>query len=158
MLVLLDIDGTLSDHNHRLHFVTKGKKDWNSFFSAMIDDKPTALCKFLESMNIQSHHCPVVVTGRPEKYRDITEKWLFTYCPFVFYERDEYESNTLGIDLHMRKDGDFRSDYIIKEEMLKNHIIPLYGKPDIVFDDRMEVIEMWRRNGLNVCQVLPLHD
>jgi len=47
-------------------------------------------------------------------------------------------------DLIMRKSGDFRSDVIIKPELIK----PFADKIEILFDDRDGVVDMWRKNGL----------
>jgi hypothetical protein len=47
----------------------------------------------------------------------------------------------------MRADKDFRADHIVKEEMLSflrssgNEIL-------FVVDDRQQVVDMWRRNGV----------
>jgi hypothetical protein len=51
----------------------------------------------------------------------------------------------------MRKDGDFRADYIVKQEILDAHI----PKDRVLFvlDDRQQVVDMWRRNGLMCFQV-----
>ncbi|MDP6730468.1 MAG: tyrosine-type recombinase/integrase, partial [SAR324 cluster bacterium] len=37
---IVDIDGTISDPAHRLHFVKTGKKDWKAFFEAIPNDPP----------------------------------------------------------------------------------------------------------------------
>ena len=51
----------------------------------------------------------------------------------------------------MRKDGDFRADYIVKQEIYDMHI---KGKNVLfVMDDRQQVVDMWRRNGLKCFQV-----
>jgi hypothetical protein len=50
--------------------------------------------------------------------------------------------------LYMRKANDFRSDDIVKQEILKEMISVWGCKPDMVFDDRKRVVDMWRRNGI----------
>jgi len=54
--------------------------------------------------------------------------------------------------LFMRPDGDFRADNIVKQEIYDTHI---KGKHDVLFvmDDRQQVVDMWRRNGLTCFQV-----
>jgi hypothetical protein len=53
----------------------------------------------------------------------------------------------------MRKEGDYRSDDIIKKELL-DEIVADFGKvPNIVFDDRPRVVKMWRENGVFVADV-----
>lgn len=84
--------------------------------------------------------CEIIITsGRSDKYREQTEKWLSRY----------------GVDykmLLMRSHGDMRKDAIIKEEMYRANI---KGKFNVAFvlDDREQVVEMWRSLGLTCFQV-----
>ena len=43
MFIIVDIDGTIADCSHRLHYIKGEKKDWNSFFKAAGKDKPKNL-------------------------------------------------------------------------------------------------------------------
>lgn len=79
----------------------------------------------------------VIVTGREEKFRDITEKWLERHLGN--YDR-----------LHMRRDGDFRSDVIVKRELFESQIQSAY-EVQFVVDDRDRVVEMWRHELGLVC-------
>ena len=36
-IVLCDIDGTVANNDHRQHYL-EGKKDWDGFFSELIND------------------------------------------------------------------------------------------------------------------------
>ncbi len=137
MKIVFDMDGTLADLTHRRHFVETKPKDWRSFFAACKDDAPiphviTVLNDLSEMNEIE------VWSGRPERCRSATEKWLYDH---------------VGAEmppLRMRADGDYRADDIVKEEFLGK-----YGKPDLVFDDRDRVVAMWRRNGIPCFQVAP---
>ena len=43
MKIVCDIDGTIANLSHRLHFIQPeegGKKDWDSFFAGVSDDEP----------------------------------------------------------------------------------------------------------------------
>lgn len=40
MIYIFDIDGTLADLSHRLHFIQKKPADWDGFFAACSDDAP----------------------------------------------------------------------------------------------------------------------
>jgi len=53
---------------------------------------------------------------------------------------------------YIRPEGDCRKDTLIKEEIYDNHI---KGKYNVlgVFDDRDQVVHMWRHLGLTVFQV-----
>jgi hypothetical protein len=134
---LMDIDGTLADISHRLHYIQKDPKDWDGFFDACSGDAPIGhmidLCRSLAQFS------PIVfVSGRSERCRADTKTWL-----------DEY---SLYGDLYMRKDGDHRPDYQVKKELL-DRIRADGFEPRMVFEDRAQVVEMWRENGIPCAQV-----
>jgi hypothetical protein len=52
----------------------------------------------------------------------------------------------------MRKADDYRKDSIIKKEIYDNDIFPRYNVL-FVYDDRNQVVEMWRGLGVKVFQV-----
>lgn len=134
--VIFDIDGTLANCNHRRHFVdgTDGAKDFDAFYDAIehdtINDKIHQMCNmyFMNDWHI------IICTGRPEKYRAITEQWLSSHG--VFYK-----------ELMMRHDERrFDPDYLVKQDMLNE----IRKVRDVHFacDDRNQVVEMWRSNGV----------
>ena len=57
-------------------------------------------------------------------------------------------------DLFMRNEKDYRSDAIVKVELL-NGIKALYGTPWLWFDDRQQVVDAIRAQGVRVMQVAP---
>jgi len=136
-IVICDIDGTLADVSHRVHYINGNKKNWTKFFDSMVHDTKRENTAQLLDLTYKDH--PVVlVTGRPETHREQTEKWL--------------EDNNINYyKLIMRDSNDWRPDYIVKEEILKSY----FNIDDIemVIDDRKSVISMWRRNGLKVINV-----
>lgn len=135
--IIIDIDGTLANIDHRTHFVTgEGKKDWKSFFAAMSDD---ALNYPVWMMAMGYSQKKILVSGRSEEYRTQTEEWLKKY-------HFTYDA------LFMRKQGDYREDSIVKEEIYREHIAPFYNVL-IVLDDRDRVVKMWRSLGLHCWQV-----
>jgi hypothetical protein len=69
----------------------------------------------------------------------LTEDWL------KFYDIDYNQ-------LIMRRTGDTRKDSIIKEEIFWEQIEPHYNVI-AVFDDRDQVVKMWRSLGLKCLQV-----
>ena len=136
--VVFDMDGTIANVDHRLHHITNGKKDWDAFSAGCVDDTPNGnITALLSGMRTLGYRI-VIATGRFEAYRPQTEKWL--------------KDNLIWPhDLFMRPDGDYRLDYEVKEDMLRDLQI---GRDNILFvvDDRASVVEMWRRNGLTVLQ------
>jgi len=85
-----------------------------------------------------------LVTGRPKTSKDgkevrkKTEAWLREKG--VYYNK-----------LIMREEGDFRPDTEVKEEILEEQ---LPDPEDILFaiDDREDIAEMWRSNGITCLQ------
>ena len=142
--VIVDIDGTIADPAHRRHFVTTSPKNWKAFFAAVGEDAPiTPVINVVKSCRIAGAAI-IFVTGRPESTRDDTEKWLKDAAGLE--GQFDYEA------VFMRQDDDFRSDDIVKEEIL-DYIIDQGFEPTIVFDDREKVVAMWRRRGLICAQV-----
>lgn len=138
--VIFDIDGTLAIIEHRREKLKNGlRKDWDSFFMAMEEDQLNIPIKEIYDLFYDSKKYKIViVSGRPERYREITKSWLRSHD--IFYD-----------NLYMRKDGDRRSDVEVKQDIL-THLVS--GGYDIVFsiDDRDSVVEMWRKNGITCLQ------
>lgn len=135
-VVIVDIDGTLADCNHRLAHAHS--KNWSKFFSPelLLADQPIEPMIRLCNALVQEFEI-MLVTGRPESTRRSTERWLLLHgCAY-----DE---------LMMRKDGDYRADHEIKSE-----ILDAIGPERVVaaYEDRRRVVEMWRARGILCCQV-----
>lgn len=139
--IIIDIDGTLADCEHRRHHVEN--KDWNSFYAAMADDKPNKWCWELAFGMENRGYVILLVSGRPAEWRDTTLKWLENSGINFNFPEDTI--------LFMRKSGDFRKDSIIKEEIFRFEIEPHF---DVLFcvDDRKQVVDMWRSIGLTCLQ------
>jgi hypothetical protein len=54
----------------------------------------------------------------------------------------------------MRRVGDRRPDYIVKAELL-DQILRDGFSPSMAFDDRDQVVAMWRERGVPCAQVAP---
>lgn len=143
-VVIVDLDGTLCNIDHRLHFVKKeeGKKpDWKNFFANISGDDVNQWCASLID-GIQEKRCPVIyVSGRPDNYRKETQQWL-----------NENSLNT-GY-LFMRNRHDSRKDSIAKEIILDFEILTRW-KPLFAIDDRLSVTQMWRSRGIVCLQCAP---
>lgn len=137
---IVDIDGTISDSRHRLHFVRPPegtKKDYEAFHSRCGEDPVIpSMCKMVAAL--ANDGCVILVTGRPETYRDITMEWL--------------DDNGFAYDgLHMRPVGDNRPAAEFKLGVLRE----LQAKGHDVFlaiEDQASVVAMWRANGVHCLQ------
>ncbi len=136
--VIFDIDGTLADNIQRQKILKKDKHNWKEFFSNMGDDIPHE--KVLELYRVirnSGSYKMIIVTARPEEYKTITEQWLL-------WNGIEYDA------LYMRSSNDYRSDALVKSELLKK--IQQTLSISFVFDDRSSVVKMWREAGLTCFQ------
>lgn len=138
-LVIFDIDGTLADISERVHHIRRKPKNWNAFIAGMAQDKAIhsmiRLCNILYASGLRIILC----SGRNEKNRPETVEWLAKH----------------GVNYHellLRQDEDFRSDAIVKREILQG-----FDKSKILFvvEDRSRVVEMWRAEGLVCLQPAP---
>ena len=105
------------------------------------DDTPHDDVIFLAKLLHEQGHTVIVCSGRGSEHRDVTEAWLSKHG--VPYH-----------GLYMRPARDSRRDDIIKYELLEQ-IRAEHGEPYMAFDDRDQVVAMWRANGVRCMQVQP---
>lgn len=166
MDVIFDIDCTLANPAHRLHFIkdmaywtcTEGKPpkpDWASFMHIDQVSKDTAIVpawEILYSLLCTSNRV-IFITGRSEDQRQMTYDWLTDlsceYRSLAIWEMQRLNSMPT---IYMRKSGDRRPSHIVKEEGLMAARADGFN-PTLVFEDRADDTAMWRRNGLFCCQV-----
>lgn len=144
-VILFDIDGTVADLRHRLHYIEGDKKNYDKFFEAL--DKDTVYQDALELFRILRAYYPIIFcTGRMNTYRDSTYKWLIESGFANFAGYPDFEG------LYMRPEGDTRPDYIVKKELLSKIRSDGY-EPWLVVEDRQTVVDMWREEGLTCLQI-----
>lgn len=139
--IIVDIDGTLSDLRHRLHHVTGPRRDWDRFFALVGEDQPIEATRTLVRALYTDEDAPriILVSGRPERTRGDTKTWLVQH--------------RIGFDhLYMRRDGDHRTDSIVKREILAEIRAEGFA-PILAIDDRDSIIEVWRSEGIPVFKV-----
>lgn len=131
---VLDIDATLSDTRHRLHFLERRPKDWDGFFAAGKDDGPLQDGLVIAGSLARGHDI-VYLTGRPERLRKDTEDWLRRH-------------GLPGGRLLMRRDGDRRPSVVMKLGLLRR----LAGerKVAILVDDDIAVCKAAEKAGFAV--------
>ena len=132
--IICDIDGTLADLHHRVHHVQGGRKDWPAFFATMQDDLLIEPIANLVTTIHADGTAVLLVSGRPENYRDATEAWLSK-------QGIPYDG------LYMRPADDQRPDHIVKSQLLDGILADGY-EITLVIDDRPSVVAMWRERGL----------
>ena len=157
--VIFDIDGTLANNSHRQHLIASSqvKADWPAFYEAADKDTPIQSVVSLLRMCWGLGYRVTICTGRPEEYRELTVTWLKHHI-------------IPHHDLFMKADGDNRVDHEVKREILYRDIldwadgfgdnkvvrVPGHELPrhNIVFvvDDRQQVVDMWRTEGLTCLQ------
>jgi hypothetical protein len=144
-VVIMDIDGTLANAEHRLHLLgrlhdpkVETPPDWKAFLAAAKDD--VAHREIVELNNAMSERALVfVVTGRNARDEGMTRAWL----------RD---SNVLYDRLYMRGVEDRRCDTEVKREIL-DHIRGEGFEVLFAVEDRKRVTAMWREAGVRCLQV-----
>jgi predicted kinase len=133
--IILDIDGTMANIDHRLHYMKQPKKNWAGFFADISKDSVNEWCRQI-ACRFQDNYEIIMCSGRGDNLRKETEYWL--------------SKHQIPHDhLLMRHRQDHRADYIIKEIIYEFEIKPKF---DVLFtvDDRKQVVDIWRKHGL-VC-------
>lgn len=129
--VIFDIDGTLAVMGDRSPY--DGAAVWKDTVNK---DVHTAL----NNAELAGYSI-VILSGRDEVYREVTEKWLADngiYFDFLFMRPTEQ--------------GNKREDSIIKYELFNKHIRERFDVAG-VYDDRHRVLRMWRKLGLTTFHV-----
>lgn len=142
-VVICDIDGTIADTTHRQHFVDvkeDEKKDWKGFFGAMGEDTVREDTKKTLMGHAAAGRTIIFMSARPEKYKDVTERWL------------NRNFLTFAYTVIMRSDMDKRPDTEVKRDMFEKYF-PDKSVVHAVYDDRPSVIRLWKELGLNVIDV-----
>jgi heterodisulfide reductase subunit B len=85
-------------------------------------------------------HEIVIVSARNERHREVTEHQL------------KQNFGVFWSHMFLRPDDSFEPDNQFKQRVL-DELIKADWKPDMVFDDRDQVVEMWRANGIQCFQV-----
>lgn len=142
MDIIFDIDGTLADCSHRLHWIQSKPKNWNAFFAGMALDAPIEPTITIAQSLFNSDNNLIFCTGRPISHYGITQAWLEKHVG----------DWTLACPLYMRPSGDHRPDYEIKA-LLAAKMLADGLNPKVAFEDRQQVVDMWRRSGIICYQV-----
>jgi hypothetical protein len=141
MVVIIDIDNTLSDSTWREELIKE--QGWDAFHAAGKDDEPIkAMVKLISALCDSSQITEIVaLTARPEKWRAQTMLWLVT--------------NEIYVDeLIMRPDNDFAPSRTLKVKLAKEQMADRWDQVGLIIDDREDVITAFRAEGKTCLQVM----
>lgn len=128
---IVDIDGTLAD----MSACGRGPFDW-----ARVGEDTMVHDVIRVVLNLQSlGHTIIFMSGRDAVCRSETTQWLL-------------DAGFTVNHLYMRPEGDMRKDSIVKHELFNRNVRDQFNVLG-VFDDRNQVVKMWRAIGLTVFQV-----
>lgn len=131
--LICDLDGTLALMGDRNPFEPETVED------DLLND-PIANILHVYSQQKEFPIQLIFVTGRFERYREQTQRWLQKHGISEYL-------------LFMRPDGDMRKDIVLKREHYERSI---EGKYEVLFvlEDRDQTVRMWRKElGLTCLQV-----
>jgi phosphoserine phosphatase len=140
-VIVFDIDGTLANIEHRRGFVASKPKNFKAFVAAIPLDTPHEEIVFLAQTFHALGNRVVLCSGRGEEEREVTVKQMEDFG--VKFDK-----------LFMRSAKDYRKDSLVKVELLAQ-IREEFGEPFLWFDDRQQVVDAIREQGVKVCQVAP---
>lgn len=130
-LAVFDVDGVLADVTHRLHHLRARPQRWERFFQTA--DRDPLLDEVADRLRAAlAEHDVVYLTGRPERTRRLTERWLAKH-------------DLPTGPLIMRDDHDSRPARWMKREVLRK----LSASRDIVsvLDDDPAVVAVLEADG-----------
>jgi len=138
-----DMDGTLTNVDSILHYVRKNSKykDFDSFHRSSYFSPANQNVVEILFEAADKGFTIVIVTGRNEKYRDVTQAWLDEH-------NIPYDNN-----IFMRPENDFRPDTVIKNDIFQQ-INQYYHMVHFV-DDREDISKVWEQNGVQTSLIMP---
>jgi phosphoglycolate phosphatase-like HAD superfamily hydrolase len=156
MDIIFDVDGTLLDISHRLHFLgldettppserakPNASKRWKEFRDPKQkrwDEPILPVILTMNALHVEGHRV-IIASGRNKSEGPDTIKTLKRWVPYID-----------SVPMYMRSDSDYRPDTEAKLGLL--HKMRNDGfNPTFAFDDRPSVIRMWREQGLLVADV-----
>ena len=146
--VIFDLDGTLALIDSRRFLSTNqvtGKMDWDIFFdpkNISLDQPNTPVIKMTQMFKSQGFKV-LIFSGRSGRTMNATMKWLMDND----VQFDTLMMRPLDKKSHFMKDSDLKQMWLDDTDIVdKNDVFA-------VFDDRNQVVDMWRANGLQTFQV-----
>ncbi len=152
-MLVVDVDGVLSDASGRQHLLDGAERQWAAFFEASVDDPPITegigLVAALADAGAGASgtsgtsggppHPTVLLTARPGRLAETTMAWMARHG--IVWDL-----------LVMRADDDHRSSPDVKREAVAD-LRATGHEPALAIDDDPRNAEMYRSEGVPVVYV-----
>ena len=140
-IVIFDLDGTLAliDKRRDISIKDNGKMDWSKFFDPKNIDLDDPNAPVIQMAKLLSSDYRIwILSGRSDVTQQATIDWLS--------DNDvHYDHLVMRPQNHL-----YMPDNDLKQMWLDNIGVDNVA---MVFDDRQQVVDMWRQNGLTCFQV-----
>ena len=142
-IILVDIDGTIANCDHRLHLVRTKPKNYPAFFKGIPHDGVYEDVLTLVRALWLARNDIIFLSGRTEHTRKDTVEWLANKCNFG---ADCYK------EIILKADNDSRQDFVYKIEVLEK--LRAQGNDVLMaIEDRKRVVDAYRAASLRCIQV-----
>ena len=142
-IVIFDLDGTIADISVRRNLATKddGRMNWTIFQDPKnidLDVPNQKVVDMLDMIDNTDKYQIWILSGRSDVTKDVTINWL--------------SNHGINYDHLIMRDQDnlYMPDNDLKQSWLNDIGVDNVA---MVFDDRNQVVDMWRANGLTTFQV-----
>lgn len=134
-IAIIDIDGTIANIDHRLHWIKEKPRQWKKFESNVMNDIPIG--PNIERIGRETTDLTrVFLTGRSNGAREQTVRWLHLHVPY-------FPGSAL---LFMRDPKDYRPAPVYKCEVIESIQTAFKDAVfEVAYDDTDDVLDMLRK-------------
>lgn len=133
---VFDVQGTLIDVSSVRYLVECDKPDFDAFHEATANCPPHQVIVDGTKLSHAAKKVVIVMTGMDEKFRGLVTGWLYRHdVPFDL--------------LMMRRNRDFRKDFMVKREMLLEARLRGFSVTH-AWDDNPQIVDLWESEGIPV--------
>jgi hypothetical protein len=129
---IVDLDGTTA--------IKHSGRSFHDYNDKVLDDIPNRPVIDVVKGLMTLGRKPVFLSGRMDSCEFATRSWISRYITASNYP------------LLMRKTGDTRPDYEVKDELFENHVKHEFAI-NLALDDRNQIVDLWRAKGIPTLQV-----
>lgn len=140
-IAIFDLDGTLSNPEHRIHLVRDSDTpNWDEFYRQSAMDKPVVGTIILARALVYAGIHVWIWSGRNEMVKTETRDWLNTH-------------NVVFHDLLMRPLKDYRPDVELKKQWLDELSDEDRSSIFFAIDDRQRNVELFRSYDIDAALI-----